>query len=265
MKGRIWTRKSAKYLKKSKCSIAEQIHSSEIDIAMRPAYAMSSTIGFEHLDRKKRRKEKIMDTSKVHVSGNVFSRILLFFGLYTLLFNAAFLIGYYWLPEGILRATPATAAGQVVATAQTFWGQLGFTLLFNLGSILVASISMNLFQIKGVSLGILLPFFLAVFSGLVTGTNSFVSSDMTQYNVRDGTALALSIQTFEMLGYLFIVSATVGLGIFQYRSLWQWKPTKVIKLRDIKLSKPEMMCVVIGILLIIFGAFRETMLSFNML
>ena len=74
------------------------------------------------------KRSKIMNTSQVHISGSVYSRILWLFGLYTLLFNAVFLIGYYWLPEGFLRGSPVTTSGQVAAEAQTFWGQLGFTL-----------------------------------------------------------------------------------------------------------------------------------------
>ena len=206
-----------------------------------------------------------MNTPQVHVSGSVISRILWFFWLYTLLFNAAFLIGYYWLPEGFLRGSPVTTSGQVAAEAQTFWGQLGFILLFNLGTILVASFVLNLNQVKGIPLGVLYPIYLAVFSGLITGTNSFVSSDMMQYNVRDGMALSLSIGNLEVLGFLFIIASTVRIGIYQYDSLMQWKPVKVMNLRDVRLSKSEIVCLVVGILLIIFAACRETMMSFNML
>ncbi len=207
-----------------------------------------------------------MNTSQVHVPGSVFSRILWMYGLYTLLSNAAFLIGYHWLPEGLLRGSPATGGGQIAADARTFWGQYGLTLLFNLGGILVASLVMNIFQVKRISLGYLYPIVLAVFSGLVMGTNSFAASDMAQYNIRDGMALGLSIESLEMLGYLFIIASTVRYGIYQYDSMWQWKPTsKVMKLRDVRLSKPEMLCLVIGILLIIVGAYRETQMAFNLL
>jgi hypothetical protein len=61
-----------------------------------------------------------MNSPQVHTPGSVFSRILWIYGLYTLLSNAAFLIGYYWLPEGFMRASPQTSAGQVVAQAQSF-------------------------------------------------------------------------------------------------------------------------------------------------
>lgn len=126
--------------------------------------------------------------------------------------------------------------------------------------------AMNIFQVKGISLGYLFPIVLAAFSGLVLGTNSFVASDLSLYNVRDGMALGLSIETFEMLGYLFIIASTVRYGIYQYDSLWQWKPTtKVMNLRDVRLSTPETLCLVIGILLVIVGAYRETQMAFNLL
>jgi len=204
-----------------------------------------------------------MNTPQVHVAGSVYSRILWFYGIYTLLSNAAFLIGYYWLPEGFMRGR--TAGAQVVGEAQTFLGQLGLTLLFNLGVAAVTGIVMNLIQVKGISLGYMYPLVLGVFSGLIAGTNSFAASDITQYNARDGMALALSIGNLEMLGYLFVTASTVRYGVYQYRSLWQWAPTKVKNLRDVRLAKPEIICLVIGILLIIFAACRETLMAFNML
>ena len=206
-----------------------------------------------------------MKTPQVHVTGSVYSRILWLYGIYTLLSNAVFLIGYYWLPEGFMRGGPLTATGRVVAAAQSFGGQFGLTLLFNLGMVAVISIVMNLNQVKGFPAGYLYPLSLAITSGLISGTNSFVSSDIAQFNARDGMALALSIGNLEMLGYIFVIASTVKLGIYQYRSWWQWKPVKVMNLRDVRLSKLEIVCLVIGILLIIFGAYRETLMAFNML
>lgn len=210
-----------------------------------------------------------MNTSQVHVSGSVYSRILWLYGLYTLLNNAFFLIGYYWLPEGFMRGSPQTAAGRVVAEAQTFWGQFGLTLLFNLGMVAIVSIVMNFNQVKGVPVGYLYPCFLGITSGLIAGTNSFISSDLTQYTVRDGMALGLSIGNLEMLGYIFVIASTVRFGIYQYRSWWRWdkeyKPVKVMNFRDVRLSAPEIVCLAIGVLLVIIGAYRETLMAFNML
>lgn len=210
-----------------------------------------------------------METSKVHVSGTVYSRILWLYGLYTLLSNAFFLIGYYWLPEGFVRNSPQTSAGRVVVEAQTFWGQFGLTLLFNLGVIALVSIVMNFNQVRSVPVGYLYPISLGITSGLITGTNSFLASDLVQYNVRDGMALGLSIGNLEMLGYIFVIAATVRYGVYQYRSWWRWdqeyKPVKVMNFRDVRLSAPEIVCLAIGVLLVIIGAYRETLMAFSML
>lgn len=210
-----------------------------------------------------------MNTSEVHVSGSVYSRILWLYGLYTLLSNAVFLLSYYWLPEGFLRSSPYTATGRLVAAAESFWGQFGLTLLFNLGIVTVIITVMNFNQVRGFPLGYVYPFSLAVMSGLISGTNSFAASDITQYNARDGLALALSIGNLEMLGYIFVIASTVKYGVYQYRSWWrwsgEWSPTKVMNLRDVRLSTPEMVCLMIGILLIIFGAYRETLMAFGRL
>jgi hypothetical protein len=142
-------------------------------------------------------------------------------------------------------------------------------LLFNLGVVTAISIVLNFNQVKGVPVGYVYPLFLAVSSGLIAGTNSFIASDITRYNARDGMALALSIGNLEMLGYIFVIAATVKFGVYQYRSWWrwsgEWKPTKVMNLRDVRLSLRELLCLVTGILLVIVGAYRETLMAFSML
>lgn len=210
-----------------------------------------------------------MDSPQVTVPGTVFSRIIGLYGLYTLLYNAVFLIGYHWLPEGFMRDSPQASAGRVVAEAQTFGEQFGLTLLFNLGAVTLISVVMNFNQIKGVPVGYVYPFFLGITNALIAGTNSFISSDLSQFNVRDGMALSLSIGNLEIIGYIFVVASTVKFGIYQYRSWWRWsgeyKPAKVMRFRDIRLSKLEIACLGIGILLVIFGAYRETLFSLGML
>ena len=99
----------------------------------------------------------IVNTPQVHASASVYSRILWLYGLNTFLSNAAFLIGYYWLPEGFMRGSPQTGGAQLVMTAQSFWGQFGLTLLFNLGVTAVICVVLNFNQVKGVPAGYLYP------------------------------------------------------------------------------------------------------------
>lgn len=201
----------------------------------------------------------------VNVEGNVFKRLLLLFGAFTLLSQASFLVGYYLLPEGILRDSPQTAAGRIASSATTFWGEFGMTLFFNLGMVTVISIILNFNQVRGFPVGYVYPLFLGIFSGLIAGTNSFSASDLSLYNVRDGTALAYSIGNLEMLGYICVVVSTVRFGIYQYRSWWRWsgdwKPVKVMRFRDTKLSSDEITILLVGVGLVILGAWRETVFA----
>ncbi|MFN8596301.1 MAG: hypothetical protein U0559_08980 [Anaerolineae bacterium] len=204
-----------------------------------------------------------MNTSLVQVHDSVFKRALWLYGLYTLLSNAAYLVGYYLLPQGFMRGSPAVAVGRM-ATANDFWTEFALTLFFNLGLQVVLGIVLNLNQVKGWPAGYLVPISLGITSGLISGTNSFSASDLTQLNAWTGTALAISIGGFEMLAYLLIIASTVRLGVYQYQSWWQWKSTKVMSLRDVRLTKAEVLCLTLGVLMLVVAAYRETAMRFNL-
>ncbi len=70
-------------------------------------------------------------------------------------------------------------------------------------------------------------------------------------------------------GIILIIAATVRLGIYQYKSWWrwggEWAPTKLMRIRDIRLSTSEWLTIGGGLLLIILGAYRETLMAFGQL
>lgn len=198
---------------------------------------------------------------QIQTRDSVFKRILWLYGLFTLLSNAAFLVGYYLLPEGFMRGSPLMAAGELVASAESFWPQFGLTLLFNVGLIIVFGVGANLQQVRNFPAGYVIPVFLGIGGGLIVGTNSFIASDLSRYSVRDGMALGLSIGELEMLAYIITIASTVKFGIYQYRSLVDWKPTKVKRLRDVRLSQQETLCLIIAVLFLIIAAYRETAMA----
>ncbi len=200
-----------------------------------------------------------MNTKVVKTQDGVFKRILLLYGLFMLLSNTAYLLGYYLLPEGFLRGSPTMETARIASTG-TFWSQLGSTFLINLGVVIGLSVLLNVFQVKGFPLGYLWVIFLAVQSGVVAGTNSFLLSDLRQYNVWDGMARSLSIAGLEFLGYILIVASTVSLVLYQFSSWMQLRPTKVKNLRDVRLSRAEVVCLIAGIGLLLVAAYRETVL-----
>lgn len=99
-----------------------------------------------------------MNASRVQAQDSVFKHILWLYGLYTLLFNVCFVFSYYLLPEGFMRRSPQTAAGVIVASAESFWPQLGLTLLFNLGIMTTIAIVANFNQVKGFPAGYLIRY-----------------------------------------------------------------------------------------------------------
>ena len=156
---------------------------------------------------------------------------------------------------------------EFVAQQTGFWTQFFMTLFFNMGITIAIIVVSNLNQVNGFPVGYLLPVSLGIMSGLVPGTNSFVSSDLSRYSVREGMALGLSIGGLEMLDYILIVAATVKLGIYQYRSWWRWgkdwEPTKSMNLRNVRLSWQEALCIMTGIVLLVIAAYRETVMPLS--
>jgi len=194
---------------------------------------------------------------------SVLKRVILLYGLHAILFNIFFVFAYYVLPEGLMRSGPQMASAEVVAGQSSFWSRFGMTLFFNMGVVILIIVLCNFNRIKGIPVGYLVPVSLAITGGLVVGTNSFLADDLDRYSsVREAMALGQTIGGLETLGFILVVAATVPLGVYHYRSWWrwsgQWKPEKVMKLRDIRLSRSEAICLAAGMLLLVVAAYRET-------
>lgn len=207
-----------------------------------------------------------MNSPRAEPQNGVCARILWLYGLYTLLANASFLVGYHLLPEGFVRGSYVGAIANFVAAPESFWPELGRTLLMNIGIVTALCVLLNLMKVKDFPLGYVLPIFLGITSGLVLGTNSFALDDLSRYSVREGLALGLSIGGVEMLGYILVIAATARLGVYQRESWWRWsdKFVKVMDFRDIRLSTQEIVLLAIGIILVVFGAYRETAMAMKL-
>ena len=194
-------------------------------------------------------------------------RVLWLYGLFMLISNAAFLVGYYVFPEGVFRSGSLTPAG-LVGSADSFWGQLLLTLFFNVAIVVPVAVVMNLNRVRGFPVGYCYPIVMGLVSGFIPGTNSFATSDLADYGVREGMALSLSIGNLEMLGYLCVIAATAGIARYEYRSWWrsgrEWKAARTGTLREIRLSRAEWATAVLGVALVVAGAVRETMMTFGL-
>lgn len=205
-----------------------------------------------------------MDVRTGPLTDGVFKRLLVLYGFYTLVHNLAFALGYYLLPEGFMRGSPQAAVARAVTTG-SFWSEFGLTLLVNLGLMGGLAVFLNLTQVNGVPAGYVMPVSLGIMTGLVLGTNSFTANDLTQYNAWEGTALGLSIGGLETFAYILIIAATAGIGLQHYRSWWRWSgawaPTRIKGWREIHLAPAEMGSLILGILLLVLAAYRETVMA----
>lgn len=207
--------------------------------------------------------ETIQVQQQRHQQESVFKRFLWLYGLYALLNMASFLVGYYLLPEGLMRGSPQLTFAALADSATSFWGEFGLTLLFNLGVVFVICILANLQRLYGIPLGYIVLIIQGVTLGLLAGTNSFHASDLKQFNAWEGTALGMSIGGVEMIAYVLAISATVNIGLYNY-SLRKWKGEKIQDWRRIKLSVSEVLCLCLGILLLVIAAYRETVMATNL-
>lgn len=204
-----------------------------------------------------------MNVAQTLTQENVIKRILLLYGLYTLFSNAFFLIGYHLLPEGIFRGHPLAT---FVAQEPNFWLHFGKTFIINLIIAVVLGIGLNLFMFRnGIPFGYLLVVGIGIMGGLIVGTNSFMD-DLSRYSVLEGLSKGLSIGELEMLGRISIIASTAGVSIYTDDTPWWSLRTKIVKVknfRDIMLSRQECIALMMGILLLIIGAYNETVMWFK--
>jgi hypothetical protein len=187
-------------------------------------------------------------------------RALFLYGLYMLLHQVLFLIGYFGLPEKSLVGSPWFRVGEWAAANGTWSGQFVRTLVTNLGVVCGLCATLNLQRVRGFSMGYFVPIWLGVATGLTLGTNSFVAMDLRGVPFLAGTAQGMTIGGAETLGYILVTAATVKLGIYRRATFWRWNDRfeRVGRLRDVRLEWAEWLALAMGVGLVIVGAWRES-------
>lgn len=195
-------------------------------------------------------------------SEKLVTRVIWSYAIYIALVLISFATGYFFLPRGALINTPWTAFGVMATSPDTLIGQFLATAGFNLGFVLLLGVGLNLQRVNGFPAGYVFVFSAGIVSGFIAGTNSFASQAISPYTV-EGWLIALRIQHVELLGYTFIVASTISIGLSDYSSWlpWKAKERKIRGWRDIRLEKQEIIGIVIGLLLILIGAYNETVIA----
>jgi hypothetical protein len=190
----------------------------------------------------------------------VLSKVLLLYGAYSLCHNVAFLVGYRLLWPGAMKGHPASLIASRVAASPGFWSELAGTLAVNLGVMGSICVLLNLQRVGTTPLGYLVTVFLGLTTGLFLGTNSLAAIDLSGVPFLAGTAAGLSIGGAETLGYVCLIAATARISTHERQTWWRWQEmfVRVRRLRDVRLSPAEVAVLVLGALLILLAAFRET-------
>jgi hypothetical protein len=201
-----------------------------------------------------------MGSAPLVVGGGVVGRVLLLYGAYNLCHNLAFLCGYHLLSPGAMKGTHAARIASTVADAPGFWSELGRTLFVNVGIMGSIAVLLNLQRVRTIPLGYLVTLFLGVTTGLFLGTNSLVAVDLAGVPFLSGTATGLTIGGAEMLGYVCLIAATAGISIYERQTWWRWqeKFVRVRSLREVRLSRGEVLVLLLGLALLVGAAYRET-------
>lgn len=201
-----------------------------------------------------------MDILQKLTQQNVLKRILwAYFVLYLIPTLLAFAAGYFLLPEGFLRGSISSTPAEFVAQQTGFWPVFLSTLGFNLGIVLSIGIVTNTQRVRGFPCGYIYVLVQSIIVGIVAGTNSFVLQIISPYTL-EGWLVAIRIGHLEFLGYTAIIASTIGVVLEEYDS-WKWKPDRTRSWRNIKLSRQEILGLVIGIILVIIAGYNETIFA----
>lgn len=204
-----------------------------------------------------------MNLTQRFTQSSILKRVLWAYLFYVVLNLFSFAIGYFLLPEGALLNTPYSALAEVAAQQTGLWLQFLSTVGFNLGFAFLLGVGLNLQRVNSFPTGYVVLFAAGIMSGLFAGTNSFVVQAISPYTL-EGWLVALRIRHLELLGYTVIVASTIGVGIRDYSSWlpWKAKETKIQNWCEIRLSRQEVIGIVVGVFLILLAGYNETILRF---
>ncbi len=182
---------------------------------------------------------------------NLLIRILVATAVGLAIFFASWAISYAWLPEGAVRAfwqssTPGNDA-QMIALTLFAWN------LMTVGVTTLAS----LFILNRLPAGYLVPLLIFAWYGALLGTNSFADPD-------PAGRLAPTVNVFwtrsglrEATAYLLVAVALANIYLWREPSWWSTRLERVRSWRDIRLSRPEILLVIVALALLGWAMYVE--------
>ncbi len=194
------------------------------------------------------------------VDSSLFERFIWVWILSFSIFFLAWIAGYLILPQGTLRGKlPGTGLlGEDIDVLSTFLKILLFNFL--IGGIVFSLC--NLFRVGDVPLGYVAIWLDILVFGLLKGTNSFIYPYETILASFIGF---LRTGLWEFSAYILMTCSTVNFAIYRQESWLSGKVTRIKQWQDVKLSRTEKGTYVIGVAILAFSAFLESLAIFNVI
>ncbi|MCC6190327.1 MAG: hypothetical protein IT318_14960 [Anaerolineales bacterium] len=147
-----------------------------------------------------------------------------------LVFVSAWALGYWGLPEGLLRGRNAAAVLAGQAAAPSFVREWGRLLAVNLLMGSIIALANGLLRVNGLPLGYLIPLVWFGMYGLTLGTNSFA----IPLPARMAPSLAVLGRSglYELAAFTLAAAATSGLSRYTLRRLFVTSPEPVTEGRS---------------------------------
>ncbi len=185
---------------------------------------------------------------------------LRFIGLFStglILFIIAWIIGYNYLPEGVLRGASAAArlAGTEKTNLYTEFIKIASINLF-MGSLIVLA-NTNL-KINGYPLGYLIPLLWIMHYGILLGTNSF--QVLLPERMAPSLAVLKRSGLYEIAAYCLLAVATNTFPRYKIERIFLTNPEKIDSKDRPKMKFDQKIGIVLGVIILLAANFGEAIM-----
>lgn len=201
-------------------------------------------------------KQILQSVQNFLVSRSLTVRLASLWAIGVLLCLAAWSTGYVLFPEAFFRGLlPAPEfIPSHAPVASTMLSILLYNVILAAGLIVAA----NLFRVGWFPLGYLPVLAHWTLFGLLLGSNSFQISKGAKV-APSLTRLLTTTGFIEISAYTFIAAASVTLVVFRQESWLSLRTTRVRPWRQVRLPRCEMLTILVAVVLILLGAYRESL------
>lgn len=191
---------------------------------------------------------------------NVAVRFLVLWVGVATVFVVAWIIGFTWLPEGILRGVfPGSRLAGGAAVESTFVREWVRIVAVNLATAgLMTGLASLMETETGFPLGYLVPLWNAALYGALLGTNSF-AIPIPQGRMAPSFDVFGRSGVYEITAYVLLAASLRGLARYRIIGRWWSFRQQVVRIKPLGLGRQERVGVVLALALLLAASAREAL------